>query len=171
MVSRMLSRLARVARHLACDRADVRRVFPDAALDRIEQRIAEGERCHAAELRVAIEPALGLRRVWSGTGPRDRALELFGLLRVWDTAGNNGVLIHVILADRSVEIVADRAAAEAIAPAVWSEVAVAMTEAFRSGTFVDGVLAALERLEPELARAFPPGMRNPDELPNRPVRV
>ena len=168
---RLGERIARLLRHLACDRRDMGRAFPPDALARIERRIAEGERRHAAEVRVAIEAALDLRRVWKGDTSRDRALEVFGRLRVWDTEGNNGVLIHVLLADRSVEIVADRAAARAIAPESWRVLADAMTAAFRAGRFAEGVLEALERLEELLAQAFPAQSGNPDELPNRPAML
>ena len=167
----MRDRLLRLVRHLACDRRDVRRAFPPEALSRIERRVAEGEQRHGAEIRIAIEASLGPHRVWSGTASRDRALEVFGLLGVWDTEQNNGVLIHVLLADRAVEIVADRAAARAIEAQEWQGIAEAMTEAFRRGAFVDGVLDALARLEPQLAQAFPGGERNPDELPNRPAML
>lgn len=165
------ARVARVWRHLACDRRDLDRAFPKAALDRIEQRIADGERRHSAEVRVAIEASLGLRAIWSDEAPRDRALEVFGRLRVWDTEANNGVLVHLLLADRSVEIVADRGAARAIGETEWRAISSAMTAAFHAGCFVDGVLDALDRLEPQLARAFPPDGPNPDELPNRPAVV
>ena len=164
-------RIARLLRHLACDRRDLRRAFPAEALARIERRVAEGERRHAAEVRVAIEAALDPRRVWKGASSRDRALELFGRLRVWDTEGNNGVLIHVLLADRSVEIVADRAAARVIAPESWRALADGMTAAFRAGRFADGVFEALERLDEMLAQAFPAQPGNPDELPNRPAML
>lgn len=166
-----VGRILRLLRHLACDRRDLRRAFPPDALARIERRIAGGERRHAAEVRVAIEAALDLRRVWKGDTSRDRALEVFGRLRVWDTEGNNGVLIHVLLADRSVEIVADRAAARAIAPESWRALADALTGAFHAGRFAEGLLEALERLEEMLAQAFPAQPGNPDELPNRPAML
>ena len=162
------SRIVRLWRHLACDRADVRRAFPAQALTRIEQRIVDGETRHGAEIRIAVEASLSPLEVWRRMQPRERALEVFGRLRVWDTEANNGVLLYVLLADHAVELVADRAAARAIPEAEWRALAQAMTAAFRDGRFVDGVLAAIERLEPRLAAAFPAGERNPDELPNRP---
>ena len=165
------ARVVRVWRHLLCDRRDLERAFPKDALDRIEHRIADGERRHGAEVRVAIEASLGLRAVWTDQAPRERALEVFGRLRVWDTEANNGVLIHLLLADRSVEIVADRGVARAITETEWQAISAAMTASFRAGRFVDGVLAALDRLEPQLARAFPPHGPNPDELPNRPAVI
>lgn len=164
-------RLARVFRHLVTDQVALRRAFPPSALERIGQRIEDGETRHAAEIRVAIEDSLDLRRVWSGKAPRERALEVFAALRVWDTELNNGVLVYVDLADHAVEIVADRAAARAIDDAGWRSIADEMCAAFRRGEYLDGTLAAIDRLDTILARAFPPGERNPDELPNRPVML
>lgn len=167
----MASRFRRMIRHLLHDRRNLRRAFPPAVLDRIEQCVVDGERRHGAELRIAIEAALPPGRAWSGFPPRERALEVFSALRVWDTEGDNGVLLYVLLADHAVEIVADRAAVRAIPQAAWSEVAQALAQAYRNGRFLEGTVAAVEQLDALLAEAFPPGERNPDELPNRPVML
>src|SRR5215471_4850162 len=99
---------ARFFRHLATDHGDARRAFPASALSRIESEIAEGERRHRGQVRVAIEASLPLARVLKHVTPRARALEAFGALSVWDTEENCGVLVYLLLADRDVEIVADR---------------------------------------------------------------
>ena len=163
--------LSRWWRHLRVDRGELRRCFPDALLREIEVRVGAAEAGHGAELRVAIEPSLGLADVWRRRTPRERALEVFGSLRVWDTEGNNGVLLYVLLADRAVEIVADRAAARAIGDHRWDEVARALADAYRSGDWAGGTLAAIDRINALLAEAFPAAGRNPDELPNRPVML
>lgn len=165
----MRERFARAFRHLFCDRRAVRRAFPREGLARIEARIGAGEIRHAGEIRIAIEDALSLGRIWSGVGPRERALEVFGALQVWDTEANNGVLVYLLLADHAVEIVADRAAAKAIGEAQWREVAAELAAACRRAEFVDGVLVAIQRIDALLEASFPAGDRNPDELPNRPA--
>jgi uncharacterized membrane protein len=165
----MPGRIARVLRHLFTDQLSLRRAFPAAALERIGQRIAEGEARHSAEIRLAIEDSLDIRRVWAGSEPRGRALEVFASLRVWDTEANNGVLVYVDLADHAVEIVADRAAARAIEDAHWRAVADELCAAYRRGEYLEGTLAAIDRMDSLLAAPFPPGERNPDELPNRPA--
>ena len=104
----MATTMRRLLRHLFTDRADVHRHFPPEELARVEAAIAEGERGHSGQVCFAIEAALPLARVWSGITPRERALEVFGFLRVWDTERNDGVLVYLLLADRDVEIVADR---------------------------------------------------------------
>lgn len=165
----MANRLARCWAHLVHDHRRARRVFPDALLARIEALIGEGERTHAAELRLAIEAALPVHRIWRGCTPRQRAHEVFAELGVWDTAGNNGVLLYVLLADHAVEIVADRAATAAIPEQRWREVCDALVAAYRRGAFEPGTLDAVQRLGTLLAGAFPASGEGADELPNRPA--
>ena len=167
----MRERLARLLRHLFCDQRTTRRAFPRESLARIEAKVAAGEDRHAGEIRVAIEDSLSLGRVWSGMRPRERAVEIFSALRVWDTEANNGVLIYLLLADHAVEILADRAASRAIDEAQWREISDALVAACRRGEFAEGTLAAVERIDALLARVFPAGDHNPDELPNRPVLI
>jgi uncharacterized membrane protein len=102
--------------------------------------------------------------------PRERALEVFGLLRVWDTEHNNGVLVYVLLADRDVEIVADRGIHRHVGEAAWQRVCETMEAAFRAGRYEQGALAGIEAISALLAGAFPRG-GGADELPNRPVVI
>lgn len=164
------NRLRRLWRHLTTDHADFRRLVGESALDAIEAAVRLGERSHTAEVRVAFEPALAPGAVMRRMAPRLRALEVFGSLRVWDTEGNNGVLVYVLLADRAVEIIADRSAARAIPQAQWDEIARSMSTAFARGAYREGTSVAVARLNALLAEAFPAdGRDNPDELPDRPA--
>jgi len=165
----MAGKLARSWAHLLSDSRSVRRVFDDDLLARIEAAITSSERAHSAEVRVAIEASLPIGQVWRGRTPRERALEVFGALGVWDTAANNGVLLYVLWADHAVEIVADRAAAAAIPPAGWREVCEALAAAYRAGDFTTGTMAAIERIDQLLIGAFPRLDGDTDELPNRPA--
>ncbi len=164
------NRWARLWRHLSTDHHDLRRVISTAVLDAIEAAVKAGEGSHTAEIRVAFEPALSPGDVWRRMRSRDRALEVFGSLRVWDTENNNGVLIYVLLADQSVEIVADREASRRIAQADWDQLARDMGQAFARGDYAPGTVSAIRRLNELLAREFPAdGRDNPDELPDRPA--
>ena len=148
-----------------------RRAFPQATLDAIEAAIRESETRHGGEIRFAIENGLPAFRVWRGTTGRHRALEVFSFLRVWDTEHNSGVLVYLLLADRDIEIIADRGIDARVDPAAWKAVAQAMEAAFRQGEFERGVLEGIRQIGALLATHFPPGTRNPDELPDRPVIV
>ena len=164
------TRRNRIWRHAISDDADVRRTYPIDALERIEQLIEDGEATHTGEVCVAIEPALPVGRVWRRVPPAERALEVFGLLRVWDTEDNNGVLIYLLLAARDVEIVADRGIHRHVGDAAWQDVCSRMETAFRDGRYEEGALAGVEAISDLLARAFPRG-DGANELPNRPIVI
>src|ERR1700754_4189140 len=100
--------LGRTLRHLFSMRWRTRQRFSQAVLDDIEAAIHEIESRHSGEVRFVVETAFDLPELWRDLPPRRRAADLFGRLGVWDTAENNGVLIYVLLADRDVEILADR---------------------------------------------------------------
>jgi hypothetical protein len=111
------NKLRRFFRHLATDQGGVRRAFPEAALARIEALIGEGEKWHRGQVRFSVEASLPLARVLAGITPRERAIEAFSLLRIWDTEENCGVLVYLLLADRDVEIIADRGIHERVGSA------------------------------------------------------
>ena len=159
----------RLWRHVATDHLAVRRAFPRTALERIETAIADGERAHRAQLCVAVEAALPPTRVWKRLTPRERALEVFGLLRVWDTEENSGVLVYLLLADRDVEIVADRGIHRAVGEAAWQTICARMEQAFAAGNYADGVIAGVTEISRLLALHFPREGAGPNELSDRPV--
>ena len=164
------NRPTRLWRHLVTDHAQLKRRIGEATLNAIEAVVKAGETRHSAEVRLAFEPSLSLAAVWHRMAPRQRALEVFGALRVWDTEANNGVLVYVLLADKAVELIADRGAARAIPQEVWDEIARSMTRDFAKGAYRDGSVAAIGRLNELLTQAFPAdGPNNPDELPDRPA--
>lgn len=146
-----------------------RRRFPNHVRQAIEKAIATVESRHAGEVRFVIETALDFAQLRAGLTPRERALELFGTLGVWDTAENNGVLIYVLMAEHDVEIIADRGIASRVDAAEWQALCAVMEAHFREGRFREGALAGIEGVGDLLARHFPnaPGDRN--EQPNRPV--
>jgi len=146
-----------------------RRAFPQATLDAIETAIRTSEIQHGGEIRFAIENSLAPALAWRGISGRERAIEVFSSLRVWDTEQNSGVLIYLLLADRDIEILADRGIAVKVEPDAWEAVAQSMEAAFRQGEFEQGALAGIRQISTLLAAHFPPGGHNPDELSNRPV--
>jgi uncharacterized membrane protein len=159
----------RLLRHLVALRTATRRRFPQPVLDSFGAAIAAAEQNTSGEIRFVIETALELTEVWAGVGARERAIQTFSDLHMWNTAHRNGVLIYVLLADRNVEIVADRAAAERIAQADWEGVCRLMEQHFGAGRFAEGAVAGIAAVGDLLARRFPPPGRNRDELPNQPT--
>jgi uncharacterized membrane protein len=166
-----MNRWLRLLRHRWLDEDDARRALGAGALERIEQRVRDSERGHDGEIRVCVEAGLPLSYLWRGLSARDRALTLFGKLRVWDTERNNGVLIYLLLAEHRIEIVADRALSRQVDAATWQRIVDAMGASFRAGRFEEGLNAAIDAVDGLLRQHFPltPGGVSPNELPDAPL--
>ncbi len=161
----------RIGRHLLEHRWRVRRIFPPAVLDRIEQAIKAGEATHSGQLRFVVEGALDGAPLFKGQSARGRALDIFSRLRIWDTAHNNGVLIYLLLADRKVEIIADRGIDARLGAAGWQEICAAMEADFKAGNFAGGVIKGIEAVSRQLAAHFPKHGPGPNELPDAPMVI
>lgn len=164
-----MNRLLRLLRHRWLDEDDARRALGALALERIEQRVRASERGHSGEIRVCVEAGLPLGYLWRGLDAYDRALSLFGKLRVWDTEHNNGVLVYLLLTEHRIEIVADRGVTRHVGPEAWQAIVDAMGPAFREGRFEEGLNVALDAVDALLRRHFAvAGTDNPNELPDAP---
>ena len=165
------NRFLRILRHRWMDDSDVKRALDDAALARVEARVAASERRHGGEIRVCVEAALPWSYLWQRLAARDRAVTMFGKLRVWDTEANNGVLIYLLLAEHRIEIVADRGLDRRVGRTQWQAIVGGMGDAFRSGRFEDGLNAAVDAVDALLVQYFalPSGQANPNELPDAPL--
>ena len=150
------SRLGRFFRHRFWDEADVRRVLPATALARLSARVTQSELSHAGEIRLCVEASLPISYLWRGLTARQRALALFGKLRVWDTEHNNGVLIYLLLAEHAIEIVADRGLNRRVNAAQWQPIVDGLRQSLRGGQFEQGLMEAIRAVEALLAQHFPP---------------
>jgi uncharacterized membrane protein len=161
---------SRILRHCFTGSLAVRRVFPDAMLIAIERAISRTEVSHDGEILFAVEAALNTWPLLRGQSARERALEAFAQLRIWDTENNNGVLIYLLLADRDVEIVADRGINSKVGGREWEKICREMEEAFRLGQFESGVIAGIHRIGHHLQTHFPAKRKGGEnELSDRPV--
>ena len=163
--------IKRILKHLSASRAAMRRVFPPASLKRIEHAIAEMEQTHAGQIRFAVESALEIKPLFGGQTARERAIEVFSHLHVWDTEHNNGVLIYLLLADRDVEIIADRGVHAKLGQSTWEAVCHEMETAFRRGQFEEGVIDGIRSVGAHLARHYPHTGTKINELPDNPVLI
>ena len=161
--------IRRIGRHLIHHRWRERAIFTPKVLGRIEQAIRAGEATHSGQVRFVVEGALDGEPLFRNQSPRERALDIFSRLRIWDTEHNNGVLIYLLLADRDVEIIADRGIDAKVGPEGWETICRAMEDDFRAGNFETGVIKGIEAVSRELARYFPPAGAHPNELPDSPV--
>jgi hypothetical protein len=162
-------RLARALRHLFCATRRTRVCFDAGVLAGIESAIGAAEARHDGEIRFAIETSLPLAALWRDATPRERALELFARLHIWDTEGNNGVLIYVLRADRAVEIIADRGIHQRSEAGAWERVCREVERHYRAGRYREGSNAAVAGVAALLAQHFPAARSSGNELPNQPI--
>jgi uncharacterized membrane protein len=171
----MWTRLTRILRHRWQSDDAAQRAIPPALLDRLAAQVARSEAGHSGEIRIYVEAGLPLSYLWQPASTaqitHERALALFGKLRVWDTAHNNGVLIYLLLAEHRIEIVADRGLNERVAPDTWPQLVAGMSAAFRAGDYEGGLTRAVQQVSALLQQHFAlqGGQGNPNELPDAPV--
>lgn len=161
--------LSRYLQHMMSGRHRLRWLFPRPVLRRIRDAIAASECRHTGQIRFVAEAALPASWLARRHSARDRAVELFSLLRVWDTEENCGVLIYLLVAERSIQVVADRGINRRVPEGAWAEICQIMREHFQKGSFEEGVLAGIDRTTELLARHFPAREERQNELPDWPV--
>ncbi|MEN9705579.1 MAG: hypothetical protein RLZZ393_1458 [Pseudomonadota bacterium] len=165
-----MKRLLRLLRHLMSSPQRLRARFTPDVLHDVQRAIATTEREHAGEIRFVVEHALHPARIWQGLSARERALEVFGQLRVWDTEDNNGILVYVLFAERAVEILADRGIARCVPQEEWAALCREVEAEFAADGFRAGSLRAIEGAATLLRRHFPASTgKTANELPDQPV--
>lgn len=102
---------------------------------------------------------------------RQRAQELFLAKGVHETAERTGVLVYVSLAEHRVELVADEAVEAVVEPGAWDAVVADLVKEMRLGRPAKGLIDAAARCGDILARHFPSGAQNPNELPDTVVEL
>ena len=161
--------IKRILKHLLVTQGQVKRAFPPSALKIIEEVIKASEAEHTGEIRFVVEGGLDGMPLFKGQSARERAIELFSQLRMWDTQDNSGLLIYLLLADRAVEIVADRGISAKVSPHDWSRICREMETAFRKSNYATGVVGGVQAVTRHLVTHFPADGRSGNELPDKPV--
>jgi uncharacterized membrane protein len=161
--------MRRLLAHLLTTRSSVRRAFPAQLGDKVEAAVRQAEKAHEVELRVVAEPHLPLGRVLARQTSRHRAVELFSLLRVWDTEHNCGVLIYVLMADRKIEIVADRGISAKVPQREWDRICRQIAGAFREKRFEQGTLLGINEVLALLKQHVPGRTSARNEIPDAPA--
>ncbi|MDD2882767.1 MAG: TPM domain-containing protein [Rhodoferax sp.] len=171
----MWTRLIRILKHRWQRDDAAQRAIPPALLDKLAAQVAKSEAGHSGEIRIYVEAGLPLSYLWRSDSmaqiTHERALALFGKLRVWDTANNNGVLIYLLLTERRIEIVADRGLNQVVAPGTWPHLVASMGAAFKAGDFEGGLTQAVQAVSALLQQHFSLHAKqsNTNELPDEPV--
>ncbi len=162
-------KVKRIVKHLLATQGQVRRAFPPSALRVIEDVIKASEAEHTGEIRFVVEGGLDGMPLFKGQSARERAIELFSQLRMWDTQDNSGLLIYLLLADRAVEIVADRGISAKVIPHEWSRICREMETAFKKSSYATGVVGGVQAVTHHLVTYFPADGRSGNELPDKSV--
>lgn len=164
----------RMLKHLWLDASDARRAIPPDMLHRLARRTAASESRHGGQIRICVEASLPMSYLWRLGKPagiaqlvHQRAVMMFGKLRVWDTEHNNGVLIYLQLAERAIEIVADRGLNRHVRAEEWQAMTQRMSAAFAEGRFEEGLTQALEEVSAVLVAYFP-ATDDPGKMPGLP---
>ncbi|GHC95122.1 hypothetical protein GCM10007320_47730 [Pseudorhodoferax aquiterrae] len=160
-MARIWRRLRRFLTHRWIDVGDARKALPRAAQERLERRIAASEQRHTGEVCICVETALPASYLLRDATARERAVAMFGKLRVWDTEHNNGVLIYLLLAEHAIELVADRGLNRHVDVQRWRAVVHQLGQALRQGSVEDGLTTALEEVSAVLVEHFP----HPADMP------
>jgi uncharacterized membrane protein len=161
--------MKRIAKHLMATQWRINRAFPGDTLIAIDRAIKASEATHRGEIRFVVEGALDIAPLLRGQAARERAIDVFSQLRIWDTERNSGVLIYLLLADRDVEIVADRGIHAKVGTEEWERICRKMEAAFRQADFEGGVVGGIQEVTRHLAEHFPPIGDDRNELPDKPV--
>ena len=167
----MWKKLKRILKHRWLDESDAHRAVPPELLQRLARRVSASEQRHSGEVRIYVESGLPWSYLWRNAGSRQRAVTLFGKLRVWDTEHNNGVLIYLLLADRAIELVADRGLNRVVSPEQWQAMVKNLGAALKEARYEDGLTQALEEVSAVLVQHFAlaQGETRRNELPNEPI--
>jgi uncharacterized membrane protein len=161
--------IKRIGKHLLEHRWREKRIFTPKVLSHIEAAIKAGEATHAGQIRFVVEGALDGKPLFRDQPARERAIDVFAQLRVWDTEHNNGVLIYLLLADRDIEIVADRGIDTKVGKAGWEKICAGLEKELRAGLFEHGVIKGIQEVSRLMAQHFPKQPGGHNELPDAPV--
>ena len=176
----MLNKTKILLKHLWLDASDAQRAISPDMLERLTRRVSASESRHTGQIRIYVEAALPMSYLWrlnKGSGNtlsaviRQRAVMLFGKLRVWDLDANNGVLIYLLLAEQAIEIVADRGLSQHISAIEWQAMVTRMSANFAQRRFEDGLVQAIEEVTGALVSYFPlaTGTTQINEMPDEPM--
>lgn len=163
--------IRRILKHLMTAERHVRDIFSPSHLAQIAQTIKSSEAQHSGEIRFAVESSIELQPLLRQQTPRQRAIEVFSELHVWDTELNNGVLIYVLLADHAIEIVADRGIHAKVDTQYWEELCCTIQAEFSAGHYAEGAIRGIQAVSEKLIEHFPHNGGGKNELPDTPVVI
>ena len=167
----MKFRIKRVLKNTFATKLLIRKYFSKKDIQHIEKYIGESEKKHQAEIRVVIEAHLSFVSSIKNISIQKRCIDLFSILRIWDTEDNNGVLIYLLLAEKKIQILADRGIYHKHGQKYWDAITKEATQYFKKEEYTDGLLFVLSKITDDMIKIFPAKKNNKNELSNKVIRL
>lgn len=127
--------------------------------EEIVQAIREAERNTSGEIRVHIEKTTDVSHY-------DRALEVFQILKMFNTQQRNGVLLYIAVDDHKFVIYGDEGINNVVPENFWETTKEAIQNQFKQGNFKQGIIDGVLKAGKELQTHFPWTTDDEDELSN-----
>ncbi|CAM1360063.1 conserved hypothetical protein [Tenacibaculum litoreum] len=127
--------------------------------EEIVQAIREAERNTSGEIRVHIEKTTDVSHY-------DRALEVFQMLKMFNTQQRNGVLLYIAVDDHKFVIYGDEGINKVVPENFWETTKEAIQNQFKQGNFKQGIIDGVLKAGKELQAHFPWTTDDEDELSN-----
>lgn len=121
--------------------------------------IRQAERNTSGEIRVHIERASKILHY-------NRTLEVFRLLKMFNTKQQNAVLIYVAVDDHKFVIYGDKGIDAVVPKNFWDTTKNTMQNHFKKGAFKQGIVNGVLQVGKELKAHFPWNENDINELPN-----
>lgn len=125
----------------------------------IVSAIRQAERNTSGEIRVHIERT-------SDKDHYERALEVFHMLKMFNTQQQNAVLIYVAVDDHKFVIYGDKGINEVVLKNFWETTKNAIQTQFKLGDFKQGIINGVLNAGKELKEHFPWNIKDENELSN-----
>ncbi len=125
----------------------------------IVQAIRKAERNTSGEIRVHIEKSTKISHY-------NRALEVFRMLKMFNTKQQNAVLIYIAVDDHKFVIYGDKGIDAVVSANFWESTKNVIQQQFKLGNFKQGIIDGVLKAGEELKEHFPWQINDEDELSN-----
>jgi uncharacterized membrane protein len=123
--------------------------------------IQKAEHQTSGEVRIFIESRCRF------VDPLRRAHEIFGGLKMYETAARNAVLVYVAMKDRQLAIYGDEGIHQRVGETFWREEVQKMLQHFNKSNYAEGIAQIVEEIGEALKQHFPYDEKNDkNELPD-----
>ena len=127
--------------------------------EEIVQAIRQAERNTSGEIRVHIERTTKISHY-------NRALEVFRMLKMFNTKQENAVLLYIAVEDHKFVIYGDKGIDAVVPENFWDTTKNVIQAHFKKGNFKEGIVEGVLQVGEELKAHFPWSESDEDELPN-----